>query len=103
VAVGNDAGGEPVFGKLLPQVIRVARKGGVGAIAQVSGQAGFGDGGVPDLLGCRRGVADSDEEALRGQCLDECQHHGPLRRRLMARSTANTREGVSCPTRWHAT
>ena len=73
MAVGDDAGPEVVVRQLLPDVILVARQHGVRTVAEMRRELRSGGDSRADARRVCRRVAERDDDAGRGQLLDERQ------------------------------
>ena len=79
VPVDNEARRQLVLGQLLPEVVGMAGKHRVGAIAQMGGERRSGANRVLDLLARRPRVADAGDHAFPRELFDVVSRLGPFR------------------------
>src|ERR1017187_9156981 len=79
-AVDDEAGAQAIVGKLVPNVVGMAAKDGMSAVAEVRRQGGSGAHGVIDLFCSGAGVSNADGDAVGHQSLDVARGFGPVGR-----------------------
>ena len=79
-SIRDEAGHQPVFGKLLPDVVGMPPRGGVASVAQVRGECGAGAYGRGDRFRLGGGMADGRHHARAHDVLDVGGSFRPLGR-----------------------
>ena len=80
MAVDDQGGRQPIFGQLIPEIIRMAAEHRVGAVAQMSAERGAGVDRGGDLRRVGRRVADGNAHAAGDHVGDEVGRAVELRR-----------------------